>query len=81
MEVASVRLGESSERSCKRLLVIQGWVRKGLLPPVERGGPGRSHWFKLDAPTKKCLMEAKRKGYCRADRKSDPQQSRISERG
>jgi len=51
--------------------VIQGWVRKGLLPLVERGGPGRPHWFKLDASTKERLMEAKRKGYCRADQRSD----------
>lgn len=51
--------------------VIHGWIRKGLLPPVERGGPGRPHWFKLDASIKKCLMEAKCKGYCRADRRPD----------
>ena len=51
--------------------VIQGWIRKGLLPPVEQGGPGRPHWFKLDASTKERLMDAKRKGYCRADQRSD----------
>ncbi len=28
--------------------LIRYWARAGVLPPTERGGPGRPHWFTLD---------------------------------
>ncbi len=31
--------------------LVRYWARLGVLPPVERGGPGRPSWFRLDEAT------------------------------
>jgi hypothetical protein len=40
--------------------VVRYWARRGgVLEPVERGGPGRPHWFVLDAATIARLQKAR----------------------
>jgi DNA invertase Pin-like site-specific DNA recombinase len=40
--------------------VVRFWARRGgVLEPVERGGPGRPHWFRLDAKTIATLQKAR----------------------
>lgn len=44
--------------------VVRYWARKGVLKPVERGGPGRPHWFALDAETIERMTKVR--ATCRA---------------
>lgn len=41
--------------------LVRQWIRKGVLRPVESGGPGRPYWFQGDSQTLAQLSEAKRR--------------------